>query len=314
MKKYITLFNGDPNRVTVAGQSAGAASILHHLISYAGGKLSFGSNRPDPPAFQRAIIQSPAFFPLADDKQEESIYNNFLGSSGTDNVEDLRAADTNILQYVNSVMIQSSDYGQFTFGPSVDDLLIPAPASLLLGRGIKWPNIQILVGDTINEGLLFSPPNVASDSEFRSLISKKLPGMKKADIDEVLRMYPIDAKSTPAQRTQRVANAISELGVVCNTRYLLEAYRGGYNYNYKFGVHPGFHGQDAFFTVSLLLLFDGISLASSHILHTLVQIHTHRSTVLRASIHKRTLYRSSGEFLKSDRWYGRGCPGIARLL
>lgn len=50
IQKYISLVNGDPNDVSVWGESAGAGSVLHHLVAF-GGK--------EPALFKKAIIQSP---------------------------------------------------------------------------------------------------------------------------------------------------------------------------------------------------------------------------------------------------------------
>lgn len=51
----LTLFPGDPSRVTVAGHSAGGGSLLAHLISNGGeGDLSF----------DQAVVMSPAFSPF----------------------------------------------------------------------------------------------------------------------------------------------------------------------------------------------------------------------------------------------------------
>jgi len=256
IKQYIHLFNGDPERVTVFGQSAGASSILHHLTSYGGPQLG---RKYGPPPFLRAILQSPAFFPQVDDKKEQSIYSNLLKLTNSYSLEDLRNTDSRVLQFASNFMIQTAKYGQFTFGPAVDDLLVPAPLSILLDKGFYWPKYQVMVADNGNEGLLFSPPTVQSDSSFRSLISQRLPGLTPEGLEEVVKMYPTDDSFTPKQRVQRVANAISELAVLCNTQYVLKAYGGPYRnaYNYKFGVYPGFHGQDAFFTVSLHLFLLG---------------------------------------------------------
>jgi len=55
VQDYIHLVGGDPTRVTAMGESAGAGSIMHHLVGN-GSKLD--------PLFSKAILQSPAFQPM----------------------------------------------------------------------------------------------------------------------------------------------------------------------------------------------------------------------------------------------------------
>ena len=38
VQQYATKFGGDPSRVTVGGESAGAASALFHAVAYGGGQ------------------------------------------------------------------------------------------------------------------------------------------------------------------------------------------------------------------------------------------------------------------------------------
>jgi cholinesterase len=55
IQSYIPRFGGDPNRVTIMGESAGGASITHQITAYGG----MQANVP----FQQAILQSAAWLP-----------------------------------------------------------------------------------------------------------------------------------------------------------------------------------------------------------------------------------------------------------
>ena len=73
VQKYIELFGGNKDEVTVMGVSAGAGSIMH-LISGFGGHID--------PKFKRAIPLSPGFYPTVGHVASEVLYKAFESSAG----------------------------------------------------------------------------------------------------------------------------------------------------------------------------------------------------------------------------------------
>lgn len=76
LSQQIHLFGGDPDRVTIWGESAGAGSVLQHLVAHGG--------NTQPPLFHQAMTSS-TFLPNQynfDDPVPEFLYNEAVKLSG----------------------------------------------------------------------------------------------------------------------------------------------------------------------------------------------------------------------------------------
>lgn len=238
VKSNIHLFGGDPNQITLMGESAGGGSIMHQITA-------FGGQRPV--SFQRAIPQSPGWFPISDQYTQENSTAMFLRYLNVSTIAEARMKSSAEVQRANLLTVVGSAYGSYTFGPVVDGIFVPSQPGLSLLTGIAYAkNIQILAGHNTFEGPLFTPPYIQDDASIATYIKNNYPAVRQNVVNYITQtLYPAIYDGTypwtsPITRTIQI---VTEQIFTCNTNYLARAYQNQ-TYNYEFAVLPAVHGID----------------------------------------------------------------------
>ncbi|TFK88164.1 carotenoid ester lipase precursor [Polyporus arcularius HHB13444] len=256
VNRFIRLFGGDPSKVTIWGESAGALSVFLHLYTNSG----------DPEGlFRAAIMNSGTSVPTRDLTEVQGTYDfvvNQVGcSNATDTLACLRSVPADSL--LNAANMVSNDNTPFL--PRVDGSFVTTPPMYLPSRG-KIADVPLITGDVKDEGTLFTfggLDSTADDDEFISYVSRfLLPGATPADLRSLLQLYPSDpAAGSPfdtgdanafSPQYKRLSAVFGDWFFYGPRRLLLEkvsAKRPVYNFLSARGNFTGvgdFHGSDLF--------------------------------------------------------------------
>jgi para-nitrobenzyl esterase len=186
----IEAFGGDPHRITVAGQSAGAISIGLHLVSPAAAGL-----------FTRAIIESGPFLgPLHHTRtlaEAEARGDAFAAKLACDKTADvaacLRAKTT--AQLLTAISANLLEAGDLPWAPIVDGDLVPTQPADAIAAG-HFNKVAIINGSNRDEDTLmtaFGKP--LSAQQYIQAVKERTGG----DASRVLAAYPLSAYASPGQ-------------------------------------------------------------------------------------------------------------------
>jgi carboxylesterase type B len=234
--------------VTVIGESAGGASIMHQITAFGGlnGEIPFQQAIPQSPGFQ--VLPSNAV--QEDTYQKTLMYASLISRKSITTTQQLRQLSTMELYYTNYAVVGLSAYSSFSYGPTVDGGFVPKLPGELLLHGQFHKNVKVMVGHNLNEGLLLTSPFIQNETALVSYLISIAPSASQSTINYITKMlYPpvFDGSYGYKNMIQRVALLLSEASFTCNTRYLDLAFQNK-TYAYYFTVPPGFHGEDVSYT------------------------------------------------------------------
>ncbi|KAJ5849585.1 hypothetical protein N7455_009441 [Penicillium solitum] len=278
VQEHIEKFGGNSSRVTIAGESSGAGSVVLQSMAYGG--------REDH-LFNNIIAASPYTTGLYqyDGEVPTNHYQHFAARAGCyhgGNISEaaifgcLVNADTDTLQYASANVSISGAWGTWAFQPVVDgDFIRELPSKQLFKKKVSGQ--RVLSGNNANEGVPLSSPFVNTTASFLSYVRSTFPLFSRGDYSRLLDTYGF-RNSSPQNNASRydtlgdrgptalnqsematglqqtVFDIYAESVFDCPSYWLADAFAGGHtkeSWKYQYSVTPAYHGADltAYFSI-----------------------------------------------------------------
>ncbi|TPX14715.1 uncharacterized protein E0L32_005110 [Thyridium curvatum] len=227
VRDNIANFGGDPERITIFGQSSGGLAVGAQILAYGGSK---------PVPFQQGICESQALEPgitgnfTIDAMQALVDYVGCNSSSlhSAETVACLRGFDmasllnASLATYVGDIAHNIGD----VWLPAVDGDFLPAAPSALV-RERRFANVTAMIGWCDNDVVYYTDFAIKTAQDTRAFVASYVPGLTPRHVDELLALYPVgdfaaDEAAGLSAEFYRAARVFRDIIMTCQPMWLGE--------------------------------------------------------------------------------------------
>ncbi|KAI1774945.1 carboxylesterase family protein [Hypoxylon cercidicola] len=190
VRDNIAYFGGDPEKITISGQSSGGLAVGMQIMAYGGAK---------PAPFQQGICESQALEPGITANFTINAFRLVAEAAGCnaselhtpETIACLRSLDTAAVQgaaestYVSDIAHNIGDI----WLPVVDGDFLPEAPSMLLDTG-KFANVTTMMGWCEDDVAYFTDTAIATPEDTRAFVQSYVPTVSPANVDALLSLYP----------------------------------------------------------------------------------------------------------------------------